>query len=193
MVDGLSRRGGRKAVWRSSQHHFEDAAVFCPAGLSAARASGFKEAWPVHCVDRHASSMAMALEGLRRPLAGKMVQGLWGSGEGVFAAGESPNALYGHSGGGGAGGQVPDCCGLGRALHRRWRYQRSAPAQARKALCAGLGRVCVYRWARARSRLDMAVRGSTRDTQAIPPPTGRMSTQNRMAFCIFISDSYVIF
>ena len=67
------------------------------------------------------------------------------------------------------------------------------PCLGPKRALAGLGRVCVYRWARARSRLDMAVGGSTRDTQAIPPPTGRMSTQNRMAFCIFISDSYVIF
>ena len=55
-------------------------------------------------------------------------------GAGVFAAGESPNAFYGHCGGSGAGGQVPDCCGLGRALHRCWRYQRSAPAQVRNAL-----------------------------------------------------------
>ena len=36
--------GGRKAVWRSSQHDFEDAAVFCPAGLSAAGAAGGEEA-----------------------------------------------------------------------------------------------------------------------------------------------------
>ncbi len=47
--------------------------------------------------------------------------------------------------------------------------------------------VCVYGWARAHSRLDMAVRYSTRDTQAIPPPTGRLSTQIEIAFYIIIS------
>ena len=46
----------------------------------------------------------MALEGLQRPLAGEMVQGLWGCGEEMFAAGESPNAFYGYLGGCGAQG-----------------------------------------------------------------------------------------
>ena len=49
MVDGLSRR---EAVWRSSQHDFKDAAVFCPAGLSAAGATGLKEAGSLHGLDR---------------------------------------------------------------------------------------------------------------------------------------------
>ena len=49
--------------------------------------------------------------------------------------------------------------------------------------------VCVYGWARAHSRLDMAVGYSTRDTQAIPPPTGSLSTQIEMAFYIVISYS----
>ena len=44
--------GSGKAVWRSSQHDFEDAAVFCPAGLSAAGATGLKEARSLHDMDR---------------------------------------------------------------------------------------------------------------------------------------------
>jgi hypothetical protein len=44
--------GGRKAVWRSSQHDFEDAAVFSPAGLSATGATGLKEARSLRGMDR---------------------------------------------------------------------------------------------------------------------------------------------
>jgi hypothetical protein len=39
------------------------------------------------------------------------------------------------------------------------------------------GVVSVYRWARPHSRRDMAIGRSTRDTQAIPPPTESLSTQ----------------
>ena len=131
--------GGSQALWRSPQYDFEDAAVFCPAGLSAAGAAGVEEAWPVHCVDRHASSTAMALDGPAEAAGGRDDAEALTCGAGVLAAGESPNAFYGYFGGSGAGGQVPDCCGFGRALHRRWRYQRSAPAQARKALWPVLG------------------------------------------------------
>ena len=49
-------------VWRSSQYDFEDAAVFCPAGLSAAGATGLKEAGSLDGVDRHASRTTMSLE-----------------------------------------------------------------------------------------------------------------------------------
>jgi hypothetical protein len=52
-----------KAVWRSSQHDFEDAAVFCPTGLSVQRTTGVEEARSLHGMDRHASRTAMALEG----------------------------------------------------------------------------------------------------------------------------------
>ena len=54
--------GGGKAVWRSSQYDFEDAAVFCPTGLSVQRTTGVEEARSLHGMDRHASRTAMALE-----------------------------------------------------------------------------------------------------------------------------------
>ena len=68
---------------------------------------------------------------------------------------------------------------------------RFAPTQARKALWAGLGWHCVNGWARARSRRDLAVGCSTRDTQAISPPTGSLSTQTEMDIYIIISMIYV--
>src|ERR1019366_8738951 len=49
MVDGL---GGLEALWRSPQYDHEDAPVFGPAGLSAARAARVEEAWSIHGVDR---------------------------------------------------------------------------------------------------------------------------------------------
>ena len=55
--------GGGKAVWRSSQYDFEDAAVFCPTGLSVQRTTGVEEARSLHGMDRHASRTAMASEG----------------------------------------------------------------------------------------------------------------------------------
>ena len=78
MVNGLSRRG---AVWRSSQHDFKDAAVFCPAGLSAAGATGVQEARSLHGLDRHASRTAMPLEDL-----GKLAGGRDGAAAGLSAA-----------------------------------------------------------------------------------------------------------
>src|SRR5450631_2128190 len=44
--------GGGEALWRSPQYDHEDAPVFGPAGLSAARAARVEEAWPVYGVDR---------------------------------------------------------------------------------------------------------------------------------------------
>ena len=55
--------GSRKAVWLSSQHDFEDAAVFCPTGLSVQRTTGVEEARSLHGMVRHASRTAMVLEG----------------------------------------------------------------------------------------------------------------------------------
>ena len=56
--------GGRKAVWRSSQYDFEDAAVFCPIGLSVPRTTGVEVARSLNGIDRHASCTAIGLEGL---------------------------------------------------------------------------------------------------------------------------------
>src|SRR5450631_1933133 len=44
--------GGLEALWRSPQYDHEDAPVFGPAGLSAARAARVEEAWSIHGVDR---------------------------------------------------------------------------------------------------------------------------------------------
>src|ERR1019366_3978064 len=44
--------GGGQTIWRSPEHDHKDAPVFDSAGLPAARASGFEEAWSVHGVDR---------------------------------------------------------------------------------------------------------------------------------------------
>src|SRR5450759_1516553 len=44
--------GGGEALWRSSEHHHEDASVFSSAGLSAERAARVEEAWSVYGVDR---------------------------------------------------------------------------------------------------------------------------------------------
>ena len=44
--------GGCEAIWCSSEHDHEDAAVLGSAGLSAAGAAGIEEARSVHGVDR---------------------------------------------------------------------------------------------------------------------------------------------
>ena len=54
MVTGLADGSG-KAVWRSSQHDFEDAAFFCSAGLFAPRTAGVEGARSLHGVDRQGS------------------------------------------------------------------------------------------------------------------------------------------
>jgi hypothetical protein len=55
--------GGGKSVLRSSQHDFEDAAVFCPIGLSAPRTIGVEEARSLNGVDWYSSRTEVALEG----------------------------------------------------------------------------------------------------------------------------------
>jgi hypothetical protein len=105
-VDGLRCREAAKPVWRSSQHHFEDAAVFCPAGLSAAGAACLEEARCLHGVDLHASRTAMALESPTEAAGGQDGAVVVERGAGVFAASDSPNVFCCHRGCGGAGGWV---------------------------------------------------------------------------------------
>ena len=139
MVDGLSRREAaqRFGVHRNTISKMLQFSV--PPGYRRRERSASKKLGPYMAwiYTRHARRWCW--RALRRPPAGEVAQRLCDGSDCVDAASDSPNAFYGYFGGSGAGGQVPDCCGLGRALHRCWRYQRSAPAQARKALWPVLG------------------------------------------------------
>ena len=106
MVDGPSRRevARRFGVHRNTISKMLQFSV--PPGYRRRERPASKKLGPFMAWIDTRQARRWRWTALRRRLAGKMVQSLCGSGEGVFAASESPNAFYGHCGGSGAEGWV---------------------------------------------------------------------------------------
>ena len=106
MVDGLSRRevARRFGVHRNTISKMLQFSV--PPGYRRRERPASKKLGPFMPWIDTRQAQRWRWTALRRRLAGKMVQSLCGSGEGVFAASESPNVFCCHRGCGGAGGWV---------------------------------------------------------------------------------------